>query len=459
MNGSTIDFGAGTNTFDNDRGMITLAGGDNLISGADVIMTQGSIEARNNAVDSSLTIDGNLSGDFAFGADFNGSSADQLVITGDVAEGSSMSLVLNATGQLSGESSFKVMTVEGENNADAPIIEGITGNFADSVLGADVVYENGEVIVTARFGMGHMATSASAATTMAQHWWMQSAGSLDKRDMQRIAGEEDSGISTWASVFHEEGSVDPTNDLQDVSFDQKLSGLQAGIEWKGDVGGGSLNIGPVFSFGDASAAQNANLASATGSASAYGLNAGYQFGNGLYLNAIWQQMDMQVDFRAPGTLSNAIGSTDAEGSGFDLELGYAHKLASGLTLAPQLQYASVDIDVDDFTSSDGIYEFTEMGGKHSLLRAGVSVFKTFETTHGSITPLLDVSYLDAVDGDSTIASNGVVFGNDTSGSGYRAEFGIAGRYKDWDITGRVGLADTTAIKSALSTNFTVRYRW
>ena len=51
------------------------------------------------------------------------------------------------------------------------------------------------------------------------------------------------------------------------------------------------------------------------------------------------------------------------------------------------------------------------------------------------------------------------FGNDTSGSGYRAELGIAGRYKDWDITGRVGLADTTAIKSALSSNLTVRYRW
>ena len=117
------------------------------------------------------------------------------------------------------------------------------------------------------------------------------------------------------------------------------------------------------------------------------------------------------------------------------------------------------MDIDDFTSSDDVYAFSGMSGKHSLLRAGVSMFKTFETTHGSITPLLDVSYLDAMDGDSTISSNGIVFGNDTSGSGYRAELGIAGRYKDWDITGRVGLADTTAIKSALSTNLTVRYRW
>ena len=248
--------------------------------------------------------------------------------------------------------------------------------------------------------MGHMATSVSAATSMAQHWWMQSVGSLDKRDMQQLAGLQDSGLSVWATAFHEEGSVDPTNDLQDVSFDQKLSGLQTGIEWKGDVGGGSFSVGPMFSYGNASANQNANLASAMGDASAYGLNAGYRFSNGLYLNATWQQMAMEINFRTPGTISNALGSTDAEGDGFNVELGYAHKLESGLTLAPQLQYASVTVDVDDFTSSDDVYELSELGGKHSLLRAGVSLFKTFETTNGSITPLVDVSYLDAMDGDS-----------------------------------------------------------
>jgi outer membrane autotransporter protein len=294
---------------------------------------------------------------------------------------------------------------------------------------------------------------------MAQHWWMQSVGSLDKRDMMQLAGLQDSGISAWASIFQEEGSVDPSNDLQDVSFDQKLSGMQSGVEWKGDVGGGTFSVGPMFSYGTASASQNANLANAKGDASAYGLTAGYRFSNGLYLNAAWQQMAMDIDFRTPETLSNATGSTEAEGDGFDIELGYAHKLQSGLTLAPQLQYASVTMELEDFTSSDAVYALSDLGGKHSLLRAGLSVFKTFETTNGSITPLVDVSYLDVTDGDSALSSNGIQFGNDSSGSGYRAEFGVAGRYKGWDITGRVGLADTAAIKSALSSNLTVRYHW
>ena len=66
-------------------------------------------------------------------------------------------------------------------------------------------------------------------------------------------------------------------------------------------------------------------------------------------------MTMEVDFRTPGTSSNATGQTDADGDGFNVELGYAYKLKSGLTLAPQLQYASVDVDLDDFASSDGVY--------------------------------------------------------------------------------------------------------
>ena len=137
-------------------------------------MTAGNIEARNNAVDSSLTIDGNVSGDFVFAADFNGGGSDELIITGDVADGSSMSVVLNPTQQLSGETSFTVITVGGENHADAPIIAGVTGNFADTRAGAEASYSEatGEITVTARFGMGHMGTSAAVS----DHAWRSTGG-------------------------------------------------------------------------------------------------------------------------------------------------------------------------------------------------------------------------------------------------------------------------------------------
>ncbi len=461
LNDTVIDFGGGDDLFDNDRGVIVVAGGDNLITGANVLMTEGVIEARNGAVDSLLTIDGNVSGGFTFGADIGNSAADQLHITGNVADGSDMTVVLNPTGQMRGETRITIMTIDGENLADDPVIAGVTGIYADSLQNAEVGYsaQTGEVFVTASFGMGHMATSAVSATTMAQNWWMHSAGSLDERNLQQLAGLENAGISAWASVFHEEGTVTPDNEFQDASFDQKLSGLQTGVEWSRAFAGGTFGLGAMFSQGDASANMNANLASARGDASAYGLGANYRHGRGFYVNATWQSMTMDVDFRAPGTFSNATGTTEAEGDGFSAEIGYAHKLSSGLTLAPQVQYATVDVEMDDFTSSDDVYVLSGLGGKHSLLRAGISVFKTFETTNGSITPIAELSYLDVMDGESGIASNGVSFATDTSGSGYQFELGIAGRYKAWDISGRLGMADTSATDQSLSTNLTVRYRW
>src|SRR5690606_6391600 len=101
-----------------------------------------------------------------------------------------------------------VMTIDGENLADDPVIAGVTGIYADSLQNAEVAYSEatGEVFVTARFGMGHMATSAISATIMAQNWWTHSAGSLDKRNLQQLAGLENAGISAWASVFHDEGT-------------------------------------------------------------------------------------------------------------------------------------------------------------------------------------------------------------------------------------------------------------
>lgn len=461
LNGSTIDFGAGNNRFEVDRGVITLAGGDSLVTGADVLMTLATIDARNGVAGSSLTFERNVAGSFTFGADLGGLGADRLVVLGDVADGSEMSFVLNPAEQLGGDVDFTVASIAGDNGAGQPTIAGVSGRFADTLLSAEARYDaaTGDVIVSARLGMGHMAVATAAATTMAQNWWLQSVETFDKRNMHKLSGAADTGFAVWSSAFHEEGTLDPDNRLQDTSFDQTVSAIQAGVQWTGEMGGGSLSVAPVFSYGDAEANPNANVASAKGHVTAYGLNANYKSAQGLYVDASWHSMSMDTDLRAPGTASNATGSTDADGDGFNIETGYAYRLKSGLTMVPQAQYSSVDVELDDFSSSDGTYSFTDVGGKASLLRAGVSVLKTFETENGYITPLADLNYLYGSDGESELRSNGVHFANDTSGSGYRAEFGIAGRYKAWDITGRVGVTETSVSDYMLSTNIAVRYRF
>jgi outer membrane autotransporter protein len=461
LDGTTFDFGGGSNRFEIDRGTLTLTGGNSLIAGADVAMTLASIDAVNGLAGSTLTIDGNLSGSFTFGTDLTGSGADRLVVLGDVAEGTAMSFVLNPTEQLRGDVDFTLVSIEGQSEADAPVVAGVSGQYADSVLRAQASFNQatGDVVVSARFGMGHMAIAAASATTMAQNWWLQSVESFDKRNMHTLSGAEDSGFAAWSTAFHDEGTIEPDNDLQDASFDQKVSAIQAGIQWTRQLGDGRFSVSPVFSYGDASANPNANVASAKGHVTAYGLNANYQFDMGLYVDASWHAMSMDTDFKTPGTASNATGESDADGDGFNVEAGYAWGLKSGLTLVPQLQYSSVDVELDDFSSSDGVYRLTDVGGTASMLRAGVSVFKAFETENGFVTPLADLNYLYAADGESELNSNGVRFANDASGSGYRAEFGIAGRYKAWDISGRVGVTDTSVSDYRLSTNVAVRYRW
>jgi outer membrane autotransporter protein len=231
------------------------------------------------------------------------------------------------------------------------------------------------------------------------------------------------------------------------------------VQWSGDAGGGVFSIGPSVSMGQARANPNANIASAEGDVVAFGLNANFKVESGFYADATWQTMTMETDFHAPGTASNARGQSDADADGFNFEVGYSYKLSSGLTLVPQLQYGSVDVEFDDFRSSDDTYAYTGVEGAASLVRAGVGIMKTFETEHGTITPVADLNYLYSADGDSELRSNGVGFENDTSGSGYRAEFGLAGRYKAWDITGRVGFTDMSTSDYMLSTNLNVRYRW
>ena len=86
-------------------------------------------------------------------------------------------------------------------------------------------------------------------------------------------------------------------------------------------------------------------------------------------------------------MTQATGEAKINGQGFNLEAGYSHKLRSGLTLEPQLQLTHTKVDMNDFATSDGIYSLSDIDGKSTTLRAGVSVYKVFETKSGSITPL------------------------------------------------------------------------
>jgi len=482
MNGNTIDFGGGENRFTIDRGLISVTGGDNLITGNNLIveMTGAEIEARDDflagtsaltlaatpmassASFSTLVINGDVSGTFTFATDVGADgTSDELIITGNVADGSEIGVILNPVEQLKGSVEIRPINIGGTNDADLIKVAGVTGLYTDSLLESEAHYDaaTGDVVINAIFGLGYLGTAASAATTMTQNWWLQSIGSYERRNPIRHAGAKRDGLWVWSSAFSDVGVVEPDNGLQDTSFNQQLLGSQVGLTFTREVGGASLSFGPMAAYGRAKAKLDINGSRATGNGWAYGVNGNVRF-KGFYVDAAWQTLKLDVDLTAPNSASNATGETNAKGSGFNVEAGYAHLMKSGLTLAPQLQYARVKVDLDDFTSSDGAYSLTEAGGTSSLLRAGVSVYKTYETEKGSVTPLLSLSYINSGGKDgSHLLSNGVEFSSDTKGSGFKADLGLNMIRSNWDFGVRTGIGDTSKAKPSLSSSLTLRHRW
>lgn len=486
MTDHTIDFGGGENRFEIRRGVISVAAGDdNLITGDNlsVEMTYGEIDARDAFIAmpammgmttlaaaplaagtnfSTLTIDGNVSGTFRFAADVGASGvSDALTITGNVASGSDIGFILNPVEQLKGAVEIRPLNIGGTNDASVIDVAGVTGLYADSLVSSATRFDaaSGDVVIDAVFGLGHMGTAANSAAVSAQNWLAASLGSYGDRNIRAYTGRNGEGLSAWGYAFQDEGEIRPGSDLQDLSFRQIAQGVQAGVQWSRDLAGGRFSVSPMFTYGTAETNLNANSSSSRSHPWALGFNASYAADAGFYVDATYQRMEMDVDLKTPGTASQATGSTKIDGQGFNLEAGYAHTLSSGLTVEPQVQFTHVDLDLDDFASSDGIYGLTDIGGKATTVRAGVGIYKVFETRSGSITPMASLSYLNAVDGETALASNGVAFASDTSGSGYKAEIGVLGRHGSWDFAGKLALSESSTTGSIFSPSLSLSYRF
>lgn len=484
MDGHTIDMGGGTNSFVMQNGVISVAGGDdNLITGDNltVQMSYGEIDARDDFIVgtpaqvatmaitpmshtgtnfSTLTINGDVTGNFRFATDIDShGNSDALNINGNVLAGSDIGIILNPVEQLKGEIEYRPINIGGTNGADVIDVAGASGLYADSLIDWETNYEaaTGDVVINATFGLGHMGTAANAAAISAGNWLAGSLSSYDKRNIQAYTGRNGDGLAVWGYAWQDEGRIKPGSDLQDLGFSQIASGLQAGVQWTQDISGGRVSVSPMVTYGTVEANLIANTASSRSHPWAIGFNANYVMDGGLYVDATYQHMKMDAHLKTPGTITQATGDVDIDGQGFNLEAGYAHKLKSGLVLEPQLQLTHVKVNADDFASSDGIYNLTGIDGKATTVRAGVGVYKVFETSTGSITPTATLSYLNTVSGDTSLASNGVDFDSDTSGSGYKAEFGVMGRHYAWDFAARLAFSDTSATGSIMQPSLNVRY--
>lgn len=458
LNGSTLDFGAGNDLFRLDKSTITLAGGDNFIKSANLESIDGFINAINNDTSSSLTIEGNLSGDVTFAADISNSASDQLIVTGDLAAGSSVDLILNPTEQLKGEVTIGAIKVGGENHGTAQVQQ-VTGAFSDTLQNVNVTFDqaSGEFNIVGTFGLSHLGSAVMSANIMAGSWWQNSIANATAFAGNKNAPKGENGLTPWASFLHEEGSVTPLSG-QNLSFNQTLSGLQFGVDFNLAMGDSSLTVSPFVSSGMADSSLNANFGSAQGDMTAYGVVFALNTANGLALKAAYLNSDADLTLRNSLAAGSLNGETSAKSKGYMLNVSYGYALESGLTLTPHLQYSAADVEVDDLTVAE-IYQFSAISADLTTLNAGLTVAQTFTTTNGTVTPLASLSYLDVSSADNRLMTNSVNFDASTAGNGFKAELGLLGTYDQWDLGLRMSVTDTDAYENGISTNLSIRYSW
>jgi hypothetical protein len=458
MSGSTIDFGAGNDTLRLDRSTITLAGGENVIKSANLESVGGFINAINNDTSSSLTIDGNLSGDVTFAADISNSASDQLIVNGDLLAGSSVDLILNPTEQLKGDVTIGAIKVGGENHGTAQVQQ-VTGAFADTLQNVNVTFDqaSGEFKVVGNFGLSHLGSAVMSANIMAGSWWQNSIANAATFAGNENAPKGEKGITPWGSFLHEEGSVNPLSN-QNLSFNQTVTGLQFGVDFNVAIGDSSLTVSPFVSSGMADSSLNANFGSAEGDMTAYGVVFALNASNGLALKAAYLSSDADLTVRNSLSAGSLTGETSGTSKGYLVNVSYGYALESGLTLTPHLQYSSADVDVDDLTVAE-IYQFSAITADLTTLNAGLTVGQTFITTNGTVTPLASLSYMDVSSADNRLITNSVDFDASTAGNGFKAELGLLGTYNQWDLGLRMSVTDTDAYENGISTNLSIRYSW
>ena len=104
-------------------------------------MTDATIEARNGLAGSTLTIDGNLSGSFTSAPTSRAQAPTGWSCWATSPTGSCNELRAQPDRAAAAATvDFTVVSIEGQGEADAPAVAGVTGQFADSVLGAQASF-------------------------------------------------------------------------------------------------------------------------------------------------------------------------------------------------------------------------------------------------------------------------------------------------------------------------------
>ena len=472
----SIDLGGGQNEFRNTFGDIVFSGDSSILVGVDGVVNNYSqtinyatVSSVNEQAGDTLTIDGDVN--FITNGTNTGlvvletstTTTDQIIIGGDlkVAEiynqagdmvDAKLNVALAPAAQFKGaqshillsddEADKALITAKGEHNLDGIRFAGIKGNFADTVVKAEMVENSdGQQVIELVYGLSQMGTAASSVPHIVANAWQQNLEYAKDNIKQQ-------GFEGFVNSFHTDSDVGLNGEIaeQDLSFAQRISGINAGIHYQQNDWGVSAFVNQSTS----ESSQKIQQASTSIDMDGVAITANYQ-AYGAYIDGGIQFTDFE------GQIRNASSSATTKGSaiGASIEAGYQLDMF-GFNWVPQLQISSVQVDVDGVQS--GVYHYEFDNGANTQVRAGIKVNKTYTLSTGVVIPFVNLDYVDT-QAENNLVSNDVSFLSDLTGAGYRIQTGVNSTYKAWAIDASAGFHDGDTNKNGLSIHFSVGYAW
>ncbi|WP_226703511.1 hypothetical protein [Microbulbifer elongatus] len=481
LNDAAIDMGAGRNTFINEAGDIVFSGDSAIELGAQGTMVNYSgganyvtISSLDDQVGDTLTINGDVT--FAniqsvgslFLVDVSSTASDNITINGDLnvvdllnqagdTQPGDLRVAMNVTDQSKGaQTTGAILTVNGEQNVDSVSLAALGGDFADTILEAEMQQDgNGNWVIAYTAGLSNLGAAASSVSHLAESFWTRSASAFF--DSERAANMSESsrveGLHAWSSVFHTDSDVASRGDVkgQDLAYTQLLSNHMAGATYNTKLGGTWLSISPMVGKGYADGNQLAQQSSAALDTETFALNGTLSMGD-FYASAMYQQVDFDANVRA----YDSAAMTSGQAKGYSLEGGWTYLMESGIAMTSFAQWSDVKSEIDGFTSSDGNFDYAYNLGSTSTTRLGLSMRKSFKLSDGFAMPYATFSVADSSNHDAhDLHANGVVFNSDVSGTGFNIDFGVDGKYKLWTIKTGLGVHSGDTDKNGLSGHFAI----
>jgi outer membrane autotransporter protein len=348
----------------------------------------------------------------------------------------------SSTPSTSGNSANPVSPINGEVSATAFASKQAIG-FAESVN-----------------GLSDLGTLAIAAAPGAQNLMASQIGTLQQR-MGALSQPLKGGVSLWARVFGDSGTVDPTHSANNFGqgghfgFDQSNTGEELGI----DVAfTDELKAGLLVAKEQANQhLDDGNAGSSRIKGTTGGAYATWIAPTGMYLDASFRAMRFTSRLNAASGQAWVKGDADA----FNLETGKTWTLDSGLQIAPQLQYTWNTVNHIS-SVSDTLAGFRSSDDTSSRGRLGVMVSKSYTAADaGTIwMPYVSVSAVHEFDGKNHYTINNTFSGQTgTAGTSALVTAGVNVTMHKLSFYGGANWLDGGAMKSFLGGQVGLRYSW